>query len=580
MAESRAERAAKRHWLGPVLRPVMPVYREVAFMSLFVNCMALATPIFVLQVYDRVVFYAGLSTLKGLVVGMIVVLALDLVLRQARARMLQKAALRIDAVVGRKLFEKLMGLPLAELERRPAPFWQALFRDLELVRNTLSGASAVLVVDLPFAALFLLLVFIIAEPVAWVLAVALPIFILLALRSGQVLNRANASERQAAFQRERLIGEVVAGRSTVKALALDDWLRPKWERFHAGTIEQSLSRGSHTDGFVNIAAVATVATTVAVTTFGAIAIVEQQLTIGALIAANIMVGRIAAPFNQLVSAWRGYAGYRQAIERLGEVFALPDDVHFRQVEMARPKGELTLDQATFRYPGSETLALDGLRAHIKPPGILGIVGANGGGKTTLLKLLQGLYQPDSGRVLLDGADLSQFSRAEVSDWIGYVPQENVLFAGSIRDNLLAGAPEAADADLLRASGLVGLHRRVIDLPDGYGTDVGEGGMRLAGGIRQRIAIARALIKDPPVLLLDEPSSNLDHAGERELTQALAALATDHMVVAVTHSPILLEAARVVVVLDRGRIARVGPPREAVPELFGGSGAAARMGPAP
>ena len=187
MAESRAERAAKRHWLGPVLRPVMPVYREVAFMSLFVNCMALATPIFVLQVYDRVVFYAGLSTLKGLVVGMIVVLALDLVLRQARARMLQKAALRIDAVVGRKLFEKLMGLPLAELERRPAPFWQALFRDLELVRNTLSGASAVLVVDLPFAALFLLLVFIIAEPVAWVLAVALPIFILLALRSGQVL---------------------------------------------------------------------------------------------------------------------------------------------------------------------------------------------------------------------------------------------------------------------------------------------------------------------------------------------------------------------------------------------------------
>ncbi len=220
-------KAARRRWLGPVLKPVKPVYREVAFMSLFVNCMALATPIFVLQVYDRVVFYAGLGTLKGLVVGMIFVLAFDLILRQSRARMLQKAALRIDAVVGRKLFEKLMSLPLAELERRPSAFWQALFCDLEVVRNTLSGSSAVLVIDLPFAALFLLLVFIIAEPVAWVMAAALPIFLLLAFRSGQVLNKASAEERQAAFQRERLIGEVVAGRSTVKALALDDWLRPR-----------------------------------------------------------------------------------------------------------------------------------------------------------------------------------------------------------------------------------------------------------------------------------------------------------------------------------------------------------------
>ncbi len=580
MDGAKTTKAQRRRWLGPVLRPVKPVYREVAVMSLFVNCMALATPIFVLQVYDRVVFYAGLSTLKGLVVGMILVLAFDLILRQSRARMLQKAALQIDAVVGRKLFDKLMSLPLAELERRPATFWQALFRDLEVVRNTLSGASAVLVIDLPFAVLFLLLVFVIAEPVAWVMLAALPVFLLLAIRSGQVLNRTNSAERQAAFNRERLIGEVVAGRSTVKALALDDWLRPKWEHFHAGTIERSLERGSHTDGYVNIAAVATVATTVAVTTFGAIAIVEQQLTIGALIAANILVGRIAAPFNQLVSSWRNYASYNQAIERLGEVFALPGEVQRPAVEMERPKGELSLDQVSFTYPDGEAPALDGLRAQIKPPGMLGIVGANGSGKTTLLKVLQGLYAPDSGRVLLDGADLAQFSRPEISGWIGYVPQENVLFGGTIRDNLLAGAPEAGDAELLRAAELVGLHARVVDLPEGYGTDVGEGGMRLAGGVRQRIAIARALIKDPPVVLLDEPSSNLDHQGERELTQALAALAADHMVVAVTHSATLLAACRIVVVLDRGRIVRVGPPHEAVPELVGGADGPVRLGTTP
>ena len=569
-------KAANRRWLRAILKPVRPVYREVAIMSFFVNCIALATPIFVLQVYDRVVFYAGLSTLKGLVVGMIIVLAFDLILRQSRARMLQKAALHIDAVIGRRLFDKLVTLPLAELERRPSTFWQALFRDLEVVRNTLSGSSAVLVIDLPFAALFILLVFIIAEPVAWVMVAALPIFLLLAVRSGQVLNRTSGEERQAAFARERLISEVVAGRATVKALALDDWLRPRWEHYHASTIERSLQRGSHTDSYVNIAAVTTVGTTVAVTTFGAIAIIDQQLTIGALIAANILIGRIAAPFNQLVSSWRGYAIYRQAIERLGEVFALAGEATRARIEMERPRGELTLENVGFTYPGSETPALEGLRAQIKPPGMLGIVGANGSGKTTLLKVMQSLYPPDKGRVLLDGADLAQFSRPEIAGWIGYVPQECVLFDGTIRDNLIAGAPQASDADVLRVSELGGLHRRVIDLAEGYGCDVGEGGMRLPGGFRQRIAIARALLKDPPIVLMDEPSSNLDHQGEQELTQALSGLAGDHMVVVVTHSPTLLAACRMVVVLDGGRIARVGAPHEVVPELVGGEGGPVRL----
>ncbi len=444
------------------------------------------------------------------------------------------------------------------------------------MRNTLSGSSAVLVIDLPFAALFILLVFIIAEPVAWVMVAALPIFLLLAVRSGQVLNRTSGEERQAAFARERLISEVVAGRATVKALALDDWLRPRWEHYHASTIERSLVRGSHTDSYVNIAAVTTVGTTVAVTTFGAIAIIDQQLTIGSLIAANILIGRIAAPFNQLVSSWRGYAIYRQAIERLGEVFALAGEATRARIEMERPRGELTLENVGFTYPGSETPALEGLRAQIKPPGMLGIVGANGSGKTTLLKVMQSLYPPDKGRVLLDGADLAQFSRPEIAGWIGYVPQECVLFDGTIRENLIAGAPQASDADVLRVSELVGLHRRVIDLAEGYGCDVGEGGMRLPGGFRQRIAIARALLKDPPVVLMDEPSSNLDHQGEQELTQALTALAGDHMVVVVTHSPTLLAACRMVVVLDRGRIARVGAPHEVVPELVGGEGGPVRL----
>jgi ATP-binding cassette subfamily C protein LapB len=243
------------------------------------------------------------------------------------------------------------------------------------------------------------------------------------------------------------------------------------------------------------------------------------------------------------------------------VFALADEGERDELELPRPRGEILLDDVSFRY-GSETVpVIDGLKAQIKPPGLLGIVGANGSGKTTLLKLLQGLYAPSAGRVLLDGGDVAQFSRAKLARWIGYVPQECVLFSGSIRDNLMAGRPDAGDDEVLQASTIAGLHGRVLALPEGYGTEVGEGGLRLPGGLRQRVAIARALVGDPAVLLLDEPTNNLDREGEDELRRSLATLARDRMVVVVTHSPALLAACAVVMVLDRGKIARAGPPAD-------------------
>ncbi len=556
----------KRAWLRSMLRSVRGVYREVAAMSLFVNLLALATPIFVLQVYDRVVFYAGLSTLKALVAGMALVLVFDFVLRQSRARLLQKAALRLDVAIGRRLFEKLMNLPLIVLEQRPSAFWQSLFRDMEVVRNTLSGSTALLLVDLPFAVFFVALVFVIAEPVAWIMLVILPLYVALGLASGHSLKTANRAERGAGFAREGLISEIVAGRATVRALAMDDWLRPKWEAKHGQTIERALERGGRSDSYVNLALLLTVSTTVAITAFGALAIVDQRLSIGALIATNILIGRIAGPFNQLVGSWRNYAQYRQAVARLGEMFELAEDAPSEVVALPRPKGEVTFDDVGFKYGEALSPAIDTLKAQIRPPGMLGVIGANGSGKTTLLKLMQGLYRPSSGRVLLDGADIAQFSRRQLAEWIGYVPQECVLFSGSIRDNLVVGRPEASDEEIVRAAELTGLHGRVVDLADGYGTEVGEAGGRLPGGLRQRIAITRAVLGDPPVVLLDEPSSNLDREGEADLVAALATLAKDRTIVVVTHSPGLLAACRIVLMLDHGRLARVGPPHEVVPEI--------------
>ena len=247
-----------RAWLRPFVRPLWPIFREVLVMSLFINLLALAVPAFTVQVYDRVIFHAGLSTLQGLAIGMVFVILFDHLLRQGRSRIMQKAALRIDVGVGRKLFDKVLAVPLSELESKPNAHWQALFRDVEMVRNTLSGPSALLLADLPFALIFIALIVFIAAPIVWVLAIILPLYIVLAWRSATVLHSFSADERKVSYGRDALVQETIAGRATVKALALDESIRPMWEERHADTIVQALDRGRRADQYVNLGAVITI----------------------------------------------------------------------------------------------------------------------------------------------------------------------------------------------------------------------------------------------------------------------------------------------------------------------------------
>ena len=343
------------------------------------------------------------------------------------------------------------------------------------MRNMFCGSSAVLVADLPFVALFLLLIFVIAEPIAWVIVSAIPFFLLLAWWSGRALEKKTRDERHAGLDRDALIAEMLAGRATVKALALGESYRSRWEERHIAAITRSFSRGSTGDSFTNTGLVVAALTTVAVTGFGAVAIIDQQLTIGALIATNMLGNRIISQFNQLVGVWRNHAQFKQARERLGDVFAQPGERLVSEISLARPKGEILLDDVSFTYDESRPPAIEGLKLHIKPGGIIGIVGNNGCGKTTLLKLAQGLYPPDHGRITLDGANIDQFTRRELAGWIGYVPQEATLFAGSIRENIAIANPEASDDEVVAAARLAGAHDEIVDLPNGYATDVGEAG---------------------------------------------------------------------------------------------------------
>jgi len=555
-----------RAWLKPFLNPLKPVFKEVLTVSLFVNLIAVAVPVFVLQVYDRVVFHAGLTTLQGLVIGMGLVIAFDFILRQTRAKVMQSVALRLDVLVGRRLFEKIMALPLRALESRPSSYWQLLFRDVETVRNTLSGASAILCADLPFAILFLGVVFLIAWPVAWVLVIVFAVFVILAWRSGKTVAFAAEVEKTKVIDRDGLISEMIMGRGTVKALDMADHLRPQWEDKQADAITQSLERGTRTDVFVNAGHGLTMFTTVAMTTVGALAIMNQELTIGGLIAANMLSGRLLGPLNQLVGAWRNYVTFGQSVERLGKVLEESEDKTSSAIALERPNGRITFEEPVFRYHENGPPVVDGIKLDIAAGGVTAIMGANGSGKTTLLKLILGLYHPESGRVLLDGADIKQFSRKDLARWIGYVPQECVLFNGTVRDNICQTFPDATDEQIVDAAKLAQAHDMLLDLQEGYGTEVGESGGLLSGGMRQRIAIARALVADPPVIIMDEPSGSLDKDAEANLRSTLTELGQSHTVILVTHSPVLLQACNNVIIMDHGRIQMAGPTQKVMDAL--------------
>ncbi|MDP7642142.1 MAG: ATP-binding cassette domain-containing protein, partial [Alphaproteobacteria bacterium] len=402
------------------------------------------------------------------------------------------------------------------------------------------------------------------------LLIALPIFVIVSIISGKMMQNATKGERQAGIGRDAFLAEMLQGRSTIKALALERTIRPAWEDKHADTIERALVRGGRTDMFSNLGTTMTMLTTIALVTTGALAIIDLRLTIGALIASTMLGSRVIGPFNQLVGNWRNYANCRQALKRLDTVFALAEDRTERSIRLSRPEGRLTLEGVSFGYEEGRPPVIDNLSMEVKPPGMLGVVGRNGCGKTTLLKMMQGLYAPTGGRVLLDGGDISQFSRRDLATWVGYVPQECFLFAGTIRENIAITDPEASDEDVVKAATLAGVHDYVLDLPDGYATEIGEAGSRLSGGQRQRIAIARALLPDPPILLLDEVSGNLDMQAETALRNTLGELARDHTIVVVTHTPVLLRACNNIMALDRGRIAMGGPTQEILPRLFGGA----------
>jgi len=549
------------------LAPLRSRFGQLAAMSLFINILSLTVPIFVLQVYDRVVFHAGLETLKGLVIIVLVAILFDFVLRQARSRLIQMIALRIDISVTRAVFAKLTGLPLRRLEVQTDVQWRTLLRDSDSIRDTFAGPATILLVDLPFVPLFLLVIWIVAGPIAWILLALVPAYLALAIASSFLVGRSSIVEQDSALRRDALAGQLVGGRTAMKALDIGNHLRARFEDSQAEQILSAMKRGSWVDTFSNLTSSAALLTTVLTTTCGVLAIIAQEMTIGGLIAANMLAARVVQPLTQFVTTWRSAVRLRQSAGRIGDLLELDSDRDEGAVQRPRPTGVLSVENVSYSYAADQPAALKDVSFTMRPGGLHGIVGSNGSGKSTLLKVLQGLYPPDQGRVLLDGADIVQFGRAEMARWIGYVSQDTFLFAGSIRDNIAKMRTDIGDEAILLAAERAAVDEFVSTLPDGYGSDVGECGRNLSAGQRQRLAVARALVDNPPILLLDEPSSNLDFQAEQNLCVQLRALSKDRNVIVVTHSRPLLETCDNILVMQEGEIAQAGKGRDVLTQLF-------------
>lgn len=560
-------------WFRQLIRPLKPYYREAFAISFFTNLLVLAVPLFTLQVYDRVVSHNATSTLVALSIGVMLALVFDFFLRQGRSRLLQNVALHLDAKLGRLLYEKLTALPLRVLEERPASYWQGIFSDMTTLRGVMSGPSAVMLLDIPFAILFVIVIFTLAPSVAWVLLLIIPAFLLLTWLSTTAQTAMTMRERKQQQSREAMLAELIAGRTTVKALMIDKTMQPDFESLHARSVHQSYQRGLMADNFIALGQTLAQLATVLIVIVGALAIIDRELTIGALIATTMLTGRIVAPLNQMLATWKQFAAAKQAAGRIQELFSHEGEREVTALERERPHGDVTVENVSFAYKDGAAPVVTDVGFKIGPGHLVGIVGRNGSGKSTFIKLLLGLYPPSKGRVLLDGADIQQFSREEKTRWIGYVPQECFLFAGSIKDNIRKAYPQASDEDILKAAKLSGADAFIINLPDGYDTQIGEGGHTLSGGMRQRIAIARALLRNPPVLLLDEVSNHLDSDAERALVATLNELKKERTIITATHAPLLLKACDRIVVMERGRLVMAGPGPEILQRISSGGGKA-------
>ena len=555
------------HWFWSVIAESRPLYRDVLLAAFLANLFALGMPLFIMNVYDRVVPNQAFDTLWVLALGLSVMLVSDLVLRTMRGRFVDLASSRADVKLSAFIMERVLGM---RMEQRPASAgsFASNLRAFESVRDFIGSATVVAFIDLPFALIFMVVIGWISWLMLIPLGVGALIMLLYALAVQGRMHELAETTYRAGAQRNATLIEGLVGFETIKALAAEAPIQRKWEKSAAllarvgAQLRLLSSTASNTSAFVQQSI------NVAIVIIGVYMISERQLTLGGLIACTMLASRAMAPVGQVAGLLVQYHTAATALTSLNEVMAReverPDDTTF--ISRGRLKGAIDFRDVSFSYPGQSTPSLRNLSFSIKPGEKVAILGRIGSGKTTLEKLILGLYRPTEGAVLVDGIDLRQLDPAELRRQIGYVQQDVMLFYGSLRENITLGAPLAEDAAIVKAAEIGGILSLVNQHPQGFDMLVGERGESLSGGQRQGVAIARAVINDPPILLLDEPTSSMDHSSEDDIKRRLTVFARDKTVLLISHRTSLLDLADRIIVMDGGRIMADGPKEQVITAL--------------
>lgn len=568
--DARTEDVAKereRHWFWGVVSDNRRVYRDILLAAVLINLFAVAMPLFVLNVYDRVVPNHATETLWVLTIGILLVLGAELVLRVMRGYFVDLAASRTDVQVSANLMEHVMGM---RMESRPpsAGSFASNLGAFESVRSFIGSATVVSFVDLPFVLLFMGVIAYIALPLAVPVLVGALIVLVYAMTVQRSMHDLARTTQRASARRNASLVESLVGIESIKSFNAEGRTQRIWENATAFLARKSAQQRLLSTSVTSVATWGQHTVSVMVILLGVYLIIEGELSHGGLIACYLLSSRAMAPISRAASLLTHYHQAETALNTLDNVMDKPVERPVDSTFISRSvfKGGIEFKNVSFKYPDEERVALDTVSFRIEPGEHVAILGRIGSGKTTVERLILGLYQPTDGSILVDGIDSRQIDPAELRRNIGYVPQDVTLFYGTLRDNIVIAAPMADDETVLQAVNASGLNRFIDSHPRGLSMQVGERGESLSGGQRQSVALARAVINDAPVLLLDEPTGSMDHSTEEEAKARLTELSKGKTMIVVTHRTSLLELVDRIIILDAGRVVADGPKEQVVSAL--------------
>ncbi len=548
-------------WFIPAVVKYRKLLYEVLLVSFVLNLFALVTPLFFQVVMDKVLVHRGLTTLDVIAVGFLVVSIFEVALSGLRSYVFAHTTSRIDVELGARLFRHLLNLPLGYFQARRVGDSVARVRELENIRAFLTGNSITVVLDVLFSVVFIAVMLFYSGWLTLVVLASLPLYFVIALLVTPLLRARLHEKFNRGAENQAFLVETVSGIDTLKSMAVEPQMQRRWDvqlasYVSAGFKSATLSTLAHES--TNLVGKLV---TVGALWLGAKLVIEGQLTVGQLIAFNMLAGRVAQPIMRLAQLWTDFQQTGISVQRLGDILNAPTEAVGAKSSLPPIAGRITFDQVNFRYRPDTPEVLKGISLDIAPGEVIGIVGRSGSGKSTLTKLIQRLYVPERGRVLIDGMDLTLVDASSLRRQIGVVLQDNVLFNRTLRENIALADPGAPLELVIAAAKLAGAHEFILELPEAYDTMVGEHGSTLSGGQCQRIAIARALITQPRILIFDEATSALDYESERIIQNNMQAICQGRTVIVIAHRLSAVRHANRILVMDHGQIVEAGTHAE-------------------